>query len=109
MQSYPLVDLNCSSRLQVMRRKFMRALLLVFATFAAVSLVVCNDGFREYDAVYVQGEMLKESAENLYGHRHQQLPHPAPLTSAKNRCSRGSWPATKSVALVSLSTCVLLC
>jgi hypothetical protein len=92
-----------------MRRKFLRTLLLVFAAFAAVSLVVCNDGFREYDDVYVQGEMLKKSAENLSGHRHQQLPYPPPVTSAKNRCSPGSAPATKSVALVSLSTCVLLC
>ena len=47
----------------------MRTLLLLLAAFAAVSLVVGNDGFREYDAVYLQDEVLKESAQNLDGHR----------------------------------------
>ena len=87
----------------------MRTLLLLLAAFAAVSLVVGNDGFREYDAVYLQDEVLKESAQNLDGHRHRQLPYPAPVTSAKNKRVPNSAPATKSVALVSLSTCVLLC
>ena len=97
--------------LQAMKLNFMRTLVLALTAFAAVSLVVCNDGFREYDAVYIQGEMLKESAEHLYGQRqrHQQLPYGEPVTSAKNKRSPGSAPATKSVALVSLSTCVLLC
>ena len=62
--------------LQAMKLNFMRTLVLALTAFAAVSLVVCNDGFREYDAVYIQGEMLKESAKHLHGQRqrHQQLP-----------------------------------
>lgn len=89
--------------------KFPRTLVLVLAAFAAVFLFVCTDGVREYDAVYVQGEMLKQAAENVESHRHPQMPYPAPLATAKNRYSPGSAAATKSFALVSLSTCVLLC
>lgn len=92
-----------------MKRKFLRTLILVLTAFAAVSLVLCTDSFREYDAVYVQGEMLKESAQNFDGHRHRQMPYPAPVTSVKHRYSPGSRTDTKPFALVSLSTCVLLC
>jgi len=92
-----------------MREKILGTLVLVLTAFAAVSLVVCADDFREYDAVYVQGEMLKQSAENLDGHRHHQVFYPAPVASAKSGYSFGSATGTKSFALVSLSTCVLLC
>jgi hypothetical protein len=95
--------------MQTMKRKFLRTLVLVLTAFAAVSLVVCADGFREYDDVYVQGEMLKASAENLDGRRHDQMLYPAPVALAKNRYARGFATGTKSFALVSLSTCVLLC
>ncbi len=93
-----------------MEIKFLRTLVLVLTAFAAVSLVVCIDGFRESDAVYLQGgEMLKESAESLDRHQHQRMPYPAPVASAMNRDSPGFAPATKPFALVALSTCVLLC
>ena len=92
-----------------MKRKILRTLVLVLTAFAAVSMVVCTDGFREYDAVFVQGEVLKQSAENLDAHRHHRMPHPAPVASAKRRYSPGSRTDAKPFALVSLSTCVLLC
>jgi hypothetical protein len=90
-------------------KEFARALLLVCTAVAALSLVVCNDSFREYDAVYIQGEMLKEAAQNFEGHRHQQLTYAAPVTSGKNRRLPQPATVTNSPALVSLSTCVLLC
>ena len=95
--------------LRTMKIKFLRTIVSVLTAFAAVSLFVCTDGVREYDAVYIQGEMLKQSAENIEPQRHQQMPYPAPLATANNRYSRDSAAAAKSFALVSLSTCVLLC
>jgi hypothetical protein len=91
-----------------MNLRILRALVLVLTAFVAVSMFVCFDDLREYEAAYVQGEMLKESADHLAGHRHQQLSYRAPASSAKRKYSPGS-PATKPFALVSLSTCVLLC
>lgn len=93
---------------QVMNIKMLRAFVLVLTAFVAVSLFVCFDDLREYEAVHVQGEMLKESADPLAGHRHQQLSYGAPASSARKNYSPGS-PAAKPFALVSLSTCVLLC
>jgi hypothetical protein len=52
--------------------------------------------------------MLKESADHLVGHRSQRLSYGAPASSAKKKYPSGS-PAAKPFALVSLSTCVLLC
>lgn len=91
-----------------MNLKMLRALVLVLTAFVAVSMFVCFDDLREYEAAYVQGEMLKESAEHLAGHRRQQLSYAAPASSARRKYAPGS-PAAKPFALVSLSTCVLLC
>jgi hypothetical protein len=93
---------------QVMNIKMLQALVLVLTALVAVALFVCFDDLREYEAVYVQGEMLKESADHLAGHQHQQLSYGAPASSARKKYSPGS-PAAKPFALVSLSTCVLLC
>ena len=92
-----------------MKRKFLRTLLLVLAAFAAMSLFVCADDLREYDAVYLQSEMLKESAQDLNRHRYQQLSFAPRVAPNKNGYSRGSATAAKPFALVCLSTSVLLC
>lgn len=79
------------------------------AALAAVSVFVCADGFGEFEAGYVQGEMLKESAESLISRPDQQATYVSPVASSRQaRHSRGS-ELTKSPALVCLSTCVLLC
>ena len=93
---------------RIMNIRMLRALVLVLTAFVAVSLFVCFDDLREYEAAYVQGEMLKESADHLVGHRRQRLSYGAPASSAKKKYPSGS-PAAKPFALVSLSTCVLLC
>jgi hypothetical protein len=101
--------LDFAAALPAMKRKFLRTLVLVVAAFAAMSLFVCADDFREYDAVYSQSEMLKESAQDLNGHRYQQLSFAARVAPNKNGYSRGSATAAKPFALVCLSTRVLLC
>ena len=73
-----------------MNIRMLRALVLVLTAFVAVSLFVCFDDLREYEAAYVQGEMLKESADHLAGHRRQQLSYGAPASSAKKKYSPGS-------------------
>ena len=68
-----------------MNLRMLRALVLVLTAFVAVSMFVCFDDLREYEAAYVQGEMLKESADHLAGHRRQQLSYGAPASSAKRK------------------------
>ena len=93
-----------------MKRKFLRTLVLVLTALTAVSVFVCTDGFREYEAGYIQGEMLKASTENVTARPDLHVYYPALVAaSGQNRYSSSSATAMKPLALVSLSTCILRC
>ena len=83
---------------------------MVFAALAALSVFVCLDALREYDAVYLRSEVLKESSHSLAAHGDRQSPYNSPVAiSRKGRHSPDSAAVTASPMRVSLSTCVLLC
>jgi hypothetical protein len=95
---------------QTMKSRFLLTLIVILTTFGAVFVSVCFDDLNEYDAAYIQGEMLKESSESLSGHRDRQA-IPLPLVSAaSNKNSHATAVAmTTSPTLVCLFSCVLLC
>jgi len=93
-----------------MKRKFLRTLVFVLTAFAAVSVLVCTDEFKEFEVGYIQGEMLKTSAEGLTARPDRQVVYPTlAAVSGRSQYPHGSAALTKSSALVCLSTCVLLC
>jgi hypothetical protein len=93
-----------------MKREFIRTLILVVTTCVLVSAFVCIDSFREIEAGYIQGEMLKAPSENVGTRPNRKVLYPTlDAVFGRSRFSRGSALMLKSPALVSLSTCVLLC
>ena len=83
---------------------------MVVTAFVLVSAFVCTDSFREFEAGYIQGEMLKASSENASARPDRKVLYPVlDAVFGRSRFSRGSAAMLKSPALVSLSTCVLLC
>ena len=55
-----------------MRTKFLRTLVVVFAAFAAMFLPIHHDDLREFDAAYIQREVLRESTESLLAESDRQ-------------------------------------
>jgi hypothetical protein len=93
-----------------MKLKFLRTLVLALAAFVAVSVFATTDDFKELEAGYIQGEMLKASAEGLTPSFVRELVRLAPLASSgRRKYPHTTLVATKSPALICLSTCVLLC
>jgi len=93
-----------------MRRKLLRTLVVVLAACAAMFLAVSSDDLREFDAAYVQREMLKESAEGLTAHREQQAVHFSRFAAeSESGYSPSSAPITPSPTLLAFSTCILRC
>ena len=93
-----------------MKRKFLRTLVLVVAAFAALSVFVCADSLNEFEGGYIQGEMLKESSQSLTVPANRQTTGLAmAAVSGQRRYPPNSAAVKKSLALVCLSTCVLLC
>jgi hypothetical protein len=76
---------------------------------AALLLSLGHDEFREFDAAYIQQEMLKESAESILAHRDQQAIHFTRSAVVESRYSSVSASITTSPTLTALSTCILRC
>ena len=94
-----------------MKKKFIWTLVVLLASFGAVFLFVWADDLSEYEAEYTQSEMLKQSSQGISTHRDQQAVCSSPLAASSNSAFSRSSAArvTSSPAVVSLSTCVLLC
>lgn len=93
---------------QTMKRKFIRALVVVLAVFAAFGYVNPDDLWD--DAAHTPNKMLKESSERLPTHRDRPAVHSSLFTaSGKSTYSPSSEARMTSPTLVSLATCVLLC
>jgi hypothetical protein len=82
---------------------------VVLAASAAVLLSVGHDEFREFDAAYIQQEMLKESAESILAHRDQQPIYFTRSAVVESRYFSVSASITTSPTLTALSTCILRC
>lgn len=93
-----------------MRRKFLRTLVVVLAACAAMLLSVSPDDLREFDAAYLQREMLKESEESLAAHRDQQAVYFSRFSAeSESGYSPSSAPINPSPTLSAFSTCILRC
>jgi hypothetical protein len=93
-----------------MKRKFLKSAVVLLAAFGALFVAVSPDDFREFDAAYIQREMLKESAESQAPVRHPQPVHFSPAI-ALNQSRYAPSPAaiTPSPTLSAFSTCILRC
>jgi transcriptional antiterminator len=76
---------------------------------AALLLSVSHDEFKEFDAAYIQQEMLKESAESLIAHRDQQAIYFSRSAVIESRYYSESAAITPFPILLALSTCILRC
>jgi hypothetical protein len=92
-----------------MRIKFLRTFIVALAACAALLLSVSHDEFREFDAAYIQQEMLKESAESPIAHRDQQANYFSRSAVIESRYSSHSAAIASSSTLLALSTCILRC
>jgi hypothetical protein len=93
---------------QTTKTKFIQALVVVLAAFAVVAYVYPDDLWDE--AAYTPSKMLKESPERFPSHRERYAVYSSPFAaSSKSAYSTNSEGRAMSPALVSLSTCVLLC
>jgi len=93
-----------------MKKEFLRTMVLVLAAFAAVSVFVCSDAFREFEDGYIQGAMLKAPSEGVPDRPDLQVVYPSQVaTSGQSQNSAGSAAFTKLFALTCLSACVLRC
>ena len=93
-----------------MRTKFLRTLVVVLAAFAAMFMVFNHDDLTEFDAAYIQREVLKESADNLLPQSERQAVYFRRFAATgKIRSIARPAPITPSPMLSAFSTCVLLC
>jgi hypothetical protein len=93
-----------------MRRKILRTFIVIVAAFAAMFLSVGQDDLREFDAAYIQREMLKESSESLAAPRDQQGVYFSRFaTSSQSPHSPSSTRRTQPPTLSAVSTCILRC
>jgi len=93
-----------------MRRKFLRTLVVVLAALAAMFMAIKHDDLREFDAAYIQREVLRESRESLLAESDRQAVYVPQFASfGKSRYIARSAPITPSPKLSAFSTCVLLC
>jgi hypothetical protein len=80
-------------------------LLAAFAVFA----FVYPDDLWEYDAVYTQSDILRQSSAGLTTHPAQAVDSPQLAAGSKSVFSPDSEARAMSPTLVSISTCVLIC
>ena len=93
-----------------MKKELLRTMVLVLAAFAAVSVFVCSDAFREFEAGYIQGAMMKAPAEGVPDRPDRQVVYTSQVaTSGQSQESAASAAFTKPFALTCLSACVLRC
>jgi hypothetical protein len=92
-----------------MRTRFLKTFIVAIAACAALLLSVSQDEFREFDAAYIQQEMLKESAESLIAHRDLQAIYFSQSAAIESRYSSPSAVIEPSSTLSALSTCILRC
>ena len=94
-----------------MRTRSLHTLIVALAALAAVFMVVSPDDLREYESAYVRQEVLRESAESIATHRdpHVVVGSTQFGSSSQHRRAPRAAAMTASLALVCLSTCVLLC
>jgi hypothetical protein len=93
-----------------MKRELLRTLVVVLAALAAMFLAFNHDDLREFDAAYIQREVLKESEESLLAQSDGQAVYfPRFADTGKSRSITRSAPITPSPTLSAFSTCVLLC
>jgi hypothetical protein len=92
-----------------MRRKFLRTLVMLFAAFAPMFVVVSQDELKEFDVAYIQREVLKESAESLATQRNQQTVYFSPGVAIIRSRYSPSAAITPSRAFSAFSTCILRC
>jgi len=89
--------------------KLLRTLIVALVASAALLLSLGHDEFREFDAAYIQQEMLKESAESVLAHRDQQPIYFTRSAVIKSRYHSESAAITPVPILLALSTCILRC
>jgi hypothetical protein len=89
--------------------KLLRTLIVALVASAALLLSLDHDEFREFDAAYIQQEVLKESAESTLAHRNQQPIYFTRFAVTESRYSSVSASITTSPTLTALSTCILRC
>jgi hypothetical protein len=89
--------------------KLLRTLIVALVASAALLLSLGHDEFREFDAAYIQQEMLKESAESVLAHRDQQPIYFTRSAVIESRYYPESAAITPSPTLLALSTCILRC
>ena len=92
-----------------MRIRVLRTFLVALVASAALLLSVSHDEFKEFDAAYIQQEMLKESAESVLAHRDQQPIYFTRSAVIKSRYHSESAAITPFPILLALSTCILRC
>jgi hypothetical protein len=92
-----------------MRIKLLRTSIVALAAFAALLMSVGYDEFREFDAAYIQQEMLKESAESITAHRDRQAVYFSRSAISERLYSPESGPVAPSPTLSALSSCILRC
>jgi transcriptional antiterminator len=89
--------------------KLLRTLIVALVASAALLLSLGHDEFREFDAAYIQQEMLKESAESVLAHRDQQPIYFTRSAVIESRYYSESAAITPVPILLALSTCILRC
>jgi hypothetical protein len=93
-----------------MRRRVLRTVVVVVAAFGALFQSVGQDDLREFDAAYIQREMLKESSESLTAQRDQQAVYISRFAASSQGTSFAtSAPVVPSQTLSAISTCILRC
>jgi hypothetical protein len=96
---------------QTVKRKFVRILFVVLATFAVFSFAYPDD-LSDDDSSCSQIQMLHVSPVRIPSHRDRQglaLDSPRLFATNKNTCSPSSSEKTTPPTLLSLAACVLRC
>jgi hypothetical protein len=108
---HSMVNFNRTILPQTMKRKFVRILFVVLATFAVFSFAYPDD-LSDDDSSCSQIEMLHVSPVRIRSHRDQQglaVDSPRLFATNKSTCSLSSSETTTPPTLLSLAACVLRC
>ncbi len=108
---HSMVNFNRTILPQTMKRKFVRILFVVLATFAVFSFAYPDD-LSDDDSSCSQIEMLHVSPVRIPSHRDQQglaVDSPRLFATNKSTCSLSSSETTTPPTLLSLAACVLRC
>ena len=108
---HSMVNFNRTILPQTMKKKFVRILFVVLATFAVFSFAYPDD-LSDDDSSCSQIEMLHVSPVRIPSHRDQQglaVDSPRLFATNKSTCSLSSSETTTPPTLLSLAACVLRC